>query len=309
MTFGDTCIRILSRIVPTWFRERYLRHALEMNSGNTILKDLITQYFRSEKFIRHITYLAYLSSFFGLLWGLLYLTHDPGAGTVIYQHGHDSAGEQVCHFTPSSSSTELSSWYIFHIVSLRPFREIRLDEIQAGHIDTNEYRLGLIRRPEPRSDWADAESTLATVTSGKMCLVELDELEHAMKERCDADENCFCISAPHLRVPVRALYVGSVGLMLNPEISSLSSRIIEGKDGISYSSPLGPMKLFEFVHSIILSYYLADGNIDGRRLRARLSGVEATCAYAVIQEFGELHTSTTSDPNAPAILPPTHGGL
>lgn len=285
----NTLISFIARLVPESIRHRFFRRSLETNSGSIIIKDMITEYLRSDKAVRHLTNVIFvIGTCIALLmvWYIHgYLTLDKG--DLITFHNHK--GEDVVEYVPGVRYSPLDSLEILHLLNLKPFQKVKLDEITIGHIDTTEYHLGLMPVPSDKGgDWVTTVDPSKTLDYGRRAVVSLKKLNETLVRVCDEIETCECISAPHLRIPIRIVYMKTIGMMINPKVEVLKTIPFNE----NYNSPMGVKLLKDIAISARVTYYkyadLPPNDIEHRLSRAVLTKTEAACIETAVKEFGDV---------------------
>lgn len=111
-------------------------------------------------------------------------------------------------------------------------------------------------------------------------VVVLDKLSESMQSYLVLKKEEVCVSAPHVGVPVRAIYTKSTGTMLNPSIRYRSKQQTE----ITFDSPLHEITLLA---PLALEVdYVSRWGPSWKRNRMKLENLEAVCVFAAMQEPG-----------------------
>ena len=319
------------KLIPSQLRESLFRVDLSEGNSRFIITNMVTDYFKSPRFAKHMFRIGlFVCCLFLVLVLIPLLTTASFAGDFMKIHDHKDG--VTYEFVPSDDAVNRLGLVQSRMLKNRnyPFRSIKQDEFEVGHIDLD-TQSGYFN--PPKSDSADSMNwfqssvgggesyTETSSTSGgggkKMdIIVDLDKLENALEANCrnlksggggggDDEKGCSCLSAPHIGIPVRAIYTKSTGMMANPTVDVVK-RIINKR--IEFTSPISEIKIDsgDVPHTIRVDYYTSWGSIDKiKKERKKLYGKEAACVYVTSIELDfkkETHSKNnngdTTDQNS-----------
>lgn len=283
------------RMLPTPIKDKFFRVDLSEGNNRYVIKNIITDYFRSPLFSKHMiktgSLMCIVIAVF-MLGGVLTAASFAGNFTKIHWHEDGSMYE----FIPSDNAANNLGLVQSRMLNDRhyTFREVDHGEFKVGHIDLD-MGSGYFVPPElsknPSREWFSASDK--TLDKKMDVIIGLDKLEKALENNCrnlknsadPSNPGCSCISAPHIGIPVRAIYVKSVGMMVNPKVDVLK-RMLNKR--IEYSSAISEMKIDsgDVPQTVRVDYYSSWGPVsDIKKDRRILHGNEAACVYVTSIEL------------------------